>query len=65
MLLLISSNRYFCNFVHFSAPNFSSKVTKFSPFEFAKFQMDRGAETPDELLSTPVFQQLMNVGTPG
>lgn len=45
-------------------PNFSSKVAKFSPFEFAKFQMDRGADTPDELLSTPVFQQLMNVGTP-
>lgn len=43
--------------------NFANIVGNFSAFEFGKFMMDRAAETPDELLSTPVFKKLINVGT--
>ncbi|KAI5709849.1 hypothetical protein M8J75_003691 [Diaphorina citri] len=44
-------------------PNFPNIVGNFSAFEFGKFMMDRATDTSDELLSTPLFRKLINVGT--
>uniref|UniRef100_A0A8D8LN18 UDP-glucuronosyltransferase n=1 Tax=Cacopsylla melanoneura TaxID=428564 RepID=A0A8D8LN18_9HEMI len=45
-------------------PNFPNIVGNFSAFEFGKFMMDRAADTSEELLATPLFKKLINVGTP-